>query len=116
MNSKVAIAWFCSISAILVLARIVFAFFGLGILPVNRSALLSWESAIYGAIMMGWGATLFLVGRIAFRRNDIELMVVLLCGLVLWLAIEALVSAYLGVFFNIGRRHRGFRAIRYSSR
>jgi hypothetical protein len=102
LNSKVSIAWFCSISAILVLAGIVFAFFGLGILPVSRIVLLSWESAIYGAIMMGWGTTLFLVGRIAFRRNDVELMVAILCGLALWLTVEALFSAYLGVFFNIG--------------
>jgi len=102
VNSKVAMTWFCGISAILVLAGIVFAFFGLGILPVNRNVLLPWESAIYGAIMMGWGTTLFLVGRIAFRRNDVELMVALLCGLALWLAVEALISAYLGVFFNIG--------------
>jgi cation transport ATPase len=102
MNSQFSIAWFCTISAILVLAGIVFAFCGLGILPVNRNVLLSWESAIYGAIMMGWGTTLFLVGRIAFRRNDVELMVALLCGLALWLAVEALFSAYFGVFFNIG--------------
>jgi hypothetical protein len=102
MNSKSSIAWFCAISAILVLAGIVFAFFGLGILPVNRNVLLSWESAIYGAIMMGWGTTLFLVGRIALRRNDVELMVAILCGLAVWLTVEALFSAYFGVFFNIG--------------
>lgn len=102
MNSKFSIAWFCSVSALLVLAGIVFAFFGLGILPVQRNVLLSWESAIYGAIMMGWGTTLFLVGRIAFRRNDVELMVAILCGLALWLTVEALFSAYLGVFFNVG--------------
>ena len=52
--------------------------------------------------MMGWGVTLFLVGRIAFRRNDTELMKVLLYGLIIWLVAEGLFSAYLGVWFNVG--------------
>ncbi len=45
---------------------------------------------------------MFLVGRVAFRRNDKELMKILLAGLFLWLAIEAFFSLYLGVFFNAG--------------
>ena len=52
--------------------------------------------------MIGWGITLFLIGRIAFRRNDTELMKVMLYGIGLWLVIEALFSAYLGVWFNVG--------------
>jgi hypothetical protein len=102
MNPKLLLSWYCTVSIILVLAGVTFAFFGLGILPVNRNVLLSWESAIYGAIMMGWGITLFLVGRIAFRRNDAELMTAMLYGLALWLVVEALFSFYLGVFFNVG--------------
>lgn len=89
-------------SAILVLWGVVFAFFGLGILPVDRSVLLPWQSAIYGAIMMGWGVTLLMVGRLAFRRDDAELMKILLTGLAIWLVVEALFSAYLGVWFNVG--------------
>lgn len=102
MNPKRLMLWFSVISAILVLWGIVFAFFGLGILPVDRETLLPWESAIYGAIMMGWGTTLFLAGRIAFRRNDAELMKTILYGLFVWLIVEALFSAYLGVWFNVG--------------
>jgi hypothetical protein len=52
--------------------------------------------------MMGWGTTLFLIGRIAFRRNDTELMKAMLYGIILWLIVEALFSAYLGVWFNVG--------------
>jgi hypothetical protein len=52
--------------------------------------------------MMGWGVTLFMVGRIAFRRNDAELMKAFLCGIRLWLIVEGLFSAYLGVWFNVG--------------
>jgi hypothetical protein len=103
MNPKTLMTWFSVISIILVLWGIVFAFFGLGVLPItNKEVLLSWESALYGAIMMGWGITLFLIGRIAFRRNDTELMKVMLCGITLWLVIEAVFSAYLGVWFNVG--------------
>jgi hypothetical protein len=102
MNQKLLLFWYSTVSIILVLAGITFSFFGLQILPVNRAVLLSWESAIYGAIMMGWGATLFLLGRIAFRRHDAELMIAMLCGLFLWLAVESSFSLYLGVFFNVG--------------
>jgi hypothetical protein len=102
MNQKLLLFWYYTVSIILVLVGITFSFFGLQILPVNGAVLLSWESAIYGAIMMGWGATLFLLGRIAFRRHDRELMIAMLCGLFVWLAVEALFSLYLGVFFNVG--------------
>jgi len=52
--------------------------------------------------MMGWGTTLFFIGRLAFQRNDPELMKTLLYGLIVWLVVEALFSAYLGVWFNVG--------------
>jgi hypothetical protein len=102
MDIKLLMLWFSAVSAILVLAGVVFAFFGLDILPVSKNVLLQWESAIYGAIMIGWGATLFLAGRLAFRRNDAELMKILLFGLIVWLVVEAIFSFYLGVFFNVG--------------
>lgn len=94
--------WFSVISAILVLAGMVFAFFGLRILPVDRETLLPWQSALYGAIMMGWGVTLLFAGRLAFRRNDAELMRILLFGIFVWLLVEASFSAYFGVWFNVG--------------
>jgi hypothetical protein len=94
--------WFSIVSTILVLAGIIFAFFGLEILPVDRATLLPWESAIYGAIMMGWGTTLLYVGRLAFRRNDSELMKALIYGLIVWLGVEAAFSVYFSVWFNVG--------------
>jgi hypothetical protein len=103
MSTKQMTIWFSTISTILVLWGIVFAFFGLDVLPViNKDILLPWESALYGAIMMGWGVTLLMVGRIAFSRNDAELLKALLFGIVLWLVVEGLFSAYLGVWFNVG--------------
>ena len=69
---------------------------------IPREVLLPWESALYGAIMIGWGTTLFFVGRIAFRRTDTELMKVLLYGIAAWLFVEGIFSAYLGVWFNVG--------------
>ena len=95
MNTKKMTIWFNIMSVILVLWGIVFAFFGLDVLPViNKDILLPWESALYGAIMMGWGVTLFMVGRIAFSRNDKELLNALLYGIVLWLVVEGLFSAF----------------------
>jgi hypothetical protein len=102
LSPKPLVIWFSCISAILVIVGVVFAFFGLQILPVDRGTLLPWQSAIYGAIMMGWGITLWFVGRIAFRRSDPELMRALLHGLIAWLVIEAAFSIYFGVWFNVG--------------
>ena len=102
MKPKRMVAWFSTVSIILVLFGILYAFGGLGILPVDRDVLLQWESALYGAIMMGWGITLFFAGRLAFQRNDSDLMRALLYGLTVWLIVEALFSAYLGVWFNVG--------------
>ena len=94
--------WFCTVSAILVLVGLVYCIFGLSILPVEKNVLVSWTSAIYGSIMIGWGLTLFLVGWYSFRRRDAVLMRIALVGVAAWLVVEAISSAYLGVFFNVG--------------
>ena len=100
MSSK-RLLWFSVVSVILMLWGVVFAFFGLGILPVNRTVLLAWESAIYGAIMIGWGTTLLLVGRIALRRNDVALTKSILFGIAVWLLVEAAFSVRFRVWFNV---------------
>ncbi len=102
MSSKRLITWFSVVSALLVLWGAVFAFFGLGVLPVDRNVLLPWESALYGAIMMGWGTTLLLIGRVALRHDNPELTRPLLVGIALWLLVEAGFSARFGVWFNVG--------------
>lgn len=102
MTLKQLLLWFSAVSAILAFAGIVFAFFGLAILPVDRETLLPWQSAIYGTIMMGWGVTLLFVGRLAFRRNDSDLMKALLYGIIVWLVAEAAFSVYFRVWFNVG--------------
>lgn len=88
-------------SVILVLWGVVFTVFGLGVLPVDRRVLLQWESALYGAIMLGWGTTLFFVGRIALGRRDPPLIKALLLGITVWLVVEAIFSARFGVWFNV---------------
>ena len=100
MSSK-RLLWFSVVSVILMLWGVVFAFFGLGILPVNRTVLLAWESAIYGAIMIGWGTTLLLVGRIALRRNDVALTKSILLGIAVWLLVEAAFSVRFRMWFNV---------------
>lgn len=103
MSEKTLLLWFSVISVILILWGVVFAAFGLDVLPIiNRAVLLQWESALYGAIMIGWGTTLFLVGRAALRRGDRKLAKSLLLGIVVWLVIEAAFSARFGVWFNVG--------------
>lgn len=94
--------WFSVVSVIAILWGVVFTVFGLGVLPLKPDVLLRWESALYGAILVGWGVTLFLTGRIALRRNDVELIRVILIGIVVWLVVEAIFSARLGVWFNVG--------------
>ena len=101
MKSKQMLVWFSIVSIILVLFGVLFAFFGLAILPVQKDVLLQWESALYGAIMMGWGITLFFAGRLALQRNDTDLIKALLYGLSVWLLVEAIFSAALGVWFNV---------------
>ena len=102
MNTKRMVVWFSTIPVILFLFGVLFAFWGLEILPVQRQVLLRWESALYGSIMMGWGITLFLAGRLGLQRSDSELMKALWYGITVWLVVEASFSAYLGVWFNVG--------------
>jgi len=59
-------AWFAVVCTIMVVLGAVFAIFGLGMLPVHGKVFLPWLNAVYGATFMGWGATLFFVGRLAF--------------------------------------------------
>lgn len=108
MEKKQQALWFQVVTIILILFGLLYACIGLQIFsgpPANlipRSVLLPWESALYGAIMLGWGTTLLLLGRSAFKRNDAQLKRILLIGLAVWLAAEALASAWLGVWFNVG--------------
>ena len=101
MSSRRMLLWFTTVSVILVLWGVVFAVFGLGVLPVDRRVLLEWSSALYGSIMIGWGTTLLSIGRLALRRNDVELAKGLLSGIVVWLVIEAAFSVRYGVWFNV---------------
>jgi Na+-translocating ferredoxin:NAD+ oxidoreductase RnfA subunit len=99
-NKRQAI-WFRIVSIILVMFGLTYIFLGLKILPVHQH-LVQWESALYGATMTGWGITLLLVGRVAFRQQSKELKQALFIGLAIWLVIEAIVSLWFGVWFNAG--------------
>lgn len=101
MNEKVLATWFSAIAAILVFFGLLNMVFGLGVLPVKDSAMLNWQTALYGSLMMGWGATLLMVGRFAFAKNNIELKKGLLTGLAIWLVFEAIISAKFGIWFNV---------------
>lgn len=107
MNNRKAGAWFQAVTIILILFGLLYVFFGLRIFSDNAAiiphdVLLPWESALYGAIMLGWGVTLLLIGKVAFHRDDHDLKRALLIGLAVWLAVEAAASAWFGVWFNVG--------------
>ena len=107
MTKKQQALWFKVISLILIGFGLVYFFFGLKIFSNNaplipKDVLLDWGSALYGAIKLGWGVTLLLLGRIAFRRDDKELKKILFVGIAVWLAFEAAASAWLGVWFKVG--------------
>lgn len=107
MNKRQLASWFKAVTIILICFGLLYFFFGLKIFSnntrlISHDVLLDWESALYGAIMLGWGVTLFLLGRIAFKRDDKELKRILFVGLAVWLAFEAAASAWLGVWFNVG--------------
>jgi len=70
MTQRTRRIWFNVVSVIGGLWGVVFTIFGLGVLPLTRKVLLSWESTLYGSILIGWGTTLFLVGRIALERSE----------------------------------------------
>ena len=102
MNQKDFVIWFSLLGIIGTLFGIVYAFFGLAILPVSRDVLLPWGNGVYGATLIGFSVTIFFAGRHAFRKNDSNLIKALLFGIFSWLIVEALFSLYYGVYFNFG--------------
>ena len=107
MNKQRLATWFRIVAIVLILFGLLYVFFGLRIFSDNialipHDVLLPWESALYGAIMLGWGVTLLFVGSIAFNRQDRELKFALFVGIAVWLGVEAAASAWFGVWFNVG--------------
>lgn len=105
MSIKMLSVWFSIVSCITVILGLIFSFMGFSIFPESilpGNVLLVWESAIYGAVLIGWGTTLFFLGQLAFHRKDIMLMKIMLLGITVWLIIEAIFSVLLGVYFNVG--------------
>lgn len=79
-----------------------FTFFADTVKLIPRTVLVDWEAALYGAVLTGWGVTLLLLGRLAFKRDDKELKRVLFIGLAVWLVLEAIATLRLGVWFDAG--------------
>ncbi len=108
MDKHKTALWFCIITIILILFGLLYTIVGLQIFSgpgarlIPQNVLLPWESSLYGAIMIGWGTTLLLVGRIAFKQEIRQLKRALLFGIAAWLIIEAIASAWFGVWFNVG--------------
>lgn len=107
MSQKLSIYWVSAAGLIGILFGIFYAFFGLGGFPaygalVSENVLAPWSNGLYGSTFIGFSVLLFFVGRHAFKRNDKELMKLLLFGMYAWLIVEAAFSIYYGVYFNVG--------------
>ena len=61
MNENQLRRWFSIISVIGVGWGILFAFYGLAILPVSNDVVVPWGNGVYGATLIGLSATLFFV-------------------------------------------------------
>lgn len=99
--------WFKAVTIILIGFGVYYYLFGFTFFTdhvklIPRHVLIDWEAALYGAIMTGWGVTLLLLGRTAFKRDDKELKRILFIGLAVWLALEAAATIRLGVWFDAG--------------
>lgn len=107
MNQKVAVSWLTTVGIIGILFGIFYSLFGLEGFPAY-SALIppdvfrGWSHGLYGSVFIGFSVLLFFIGRYAFIKKDRDLMKFLLYGISAWLIVEALVSLYYGVYFNVG--------------
>ena len=107
MNKQQLALWFKAVAIVLIGFGLFYYLFGFTFFTdtvklIPRSVLVDWEAALYGAVLFGWGTTLFLLGRIAFKRDDKELKRVLFIGLAVWLALEAIATIRLDIWFDAG--------------
>ena len=100
MNNRF-ILWFTVVGTIGVLFGILYAFFGLAVLPAPNFDSVPWGNGVYGATLIGFSVTILFVGRHAFQKNDAGLMKALLYGIFAWLIVEALFSIYYKVYSNV---------------
>ena len=115
MQQRLRERWFVTVSAILLAFGVLYVCVPVGLLvgrvhqtvgaavsSTRPDVLLGWEGSLYGAIMVGWGLTLLLIGRVAFTKDARPLRRAVIAGLAAWLTLEAIASAWFGVWFNIG--------------
>lgn len=100
MSQKIAFRVISAAGIIGILFGIVYSFWGLGILPVERAVLVPWGNGVYGSTFIGLSVIIFLIGRHAIQTKDETLKQALFYGLLVWLIIEFLFSIYYRVFFN----------------
>jgi len=95
-------SWLIIISSAIILTGIIIAFLvEPSSLPVEQTSMSKWVLGLLGATMMGWAATMLLVGRYAFDQKLPELLRILLIGLVVWFVPYTFISAYFSAYFNV---------------
>ena len=107
MNTKNAVTWMTAVGIIGILFGIFYAFNGLSGFPaynalIPKEVITPWSNGLYGSIFMGFSVLLLFIGKYALKKNDPQLMKILLYGIFTWLTVEALFSVYYSVYFNVG--------------
>ena len=85
---------------------IFYSIFGLEGLPVYQrfvpaESFEGWSRGLYGSVFIGFSVILLLLGRRAIQQKDKELARILVCGIIAWIAYEALISLIYGVYINV---------------
>ena len=106
MSQKTLVFWISAAGIVGVLFGIFYTFFGLVGFPaynllIPKDVIIPWSDGLYGAVFIGFSTLLFFIGRHALLMGDKELMKMLLYGIYTWLLVEALVSLYYAVYFNV---------------
>lgn len=102
MNQKALSVWFSVVAILIVFFGLLYMALGLSILPIDESVKPDYDTELYGAVLAGWGVTMFLVGRVAFEKNSKELKQAMFVGAAVWLLGEALFSFNEAYWLNVG--------------
>ena len=107
MKQRYFLRWITIAGIIGILFGVFYAIFGLNGLPiyhkiVPQSSFEGWSRGLYGAAFIGFSVLILFVGRLAIRKNDKELLRILLFGIGSWLVFEAIVSLIYKVYLNVG--------------
>lgn len=93
--------WLLTVSGLIALGGLGFVMLDPYLYPVDPVVVPRLVQGVLGATMVGWGVTLFLIARYAFKERRPELLRILLYGLLVWAPIDIAVSIFYEAWFNV---------------